>query len=204
MARKSAEPPELLTGPADSRVVYLLDAASDYEASLLTRWAGDELGRELETVRITSSRRGKGGDIDALTDTLAAADDPFLIPLRVLWLAPIKKGRRAVSWWDMLRAGDARDPRGLRARWIRMARPGRIRFTAAAGAHASDLADDYLASGQVDPLSNYVTRRAWLILDRAERRLVGNRYKIPGSCPRPSSPGGSSSRRWMPSPPRPI
>ena len=183
MARKSADPPELLTGPADSRIVYLLDAASDYEASLLTRWAGDEIGRELETVRITSSRRGKGGDIEALTDTLAAADDPFLIPLRVLWLAPIKKGRRAVSWWDMLRPGDARDPRGIRARWIRMARPGRIRFTAAAGAHASDLANDYQASGQVDPLSNYVTRRAWLILDRAERRLVGNRYKIPRFVP---------------------
>jgi glycerol-3-phosphate O-acyltransferase len=183
VARKAADPPALLTGPTDSRVVYLLDAASDYEAALLTRWARDEMGGEVETIRITSSRRGKGGDIEKLTDALAAADDPFLIPLRVLWLAPIKKGRRAVSWWDVVRPGDARDPRGLRARWIRMARPGRIRLTAAAGAHASDLAEDYQSSGQVDPLSNYVTRRAWLILDRAERRLVGNRYKIPRFVP---------------------
>ena len=172
-----------MTGPAGSRVVYLLDAASDYEAALLTRWAREETGGEVETVRITSSRRGRGGEIDELAEELAAPDDPFLIPLRVLWLAPMKKGRRAVSWWDVLRPGDARDPRGLRARWIRMARPGRMRLTAAAGAHASDMAEDYQTSGQVDPLTSFVTRRAWLILDRAERRLVGNRYKIPRFVP---------------------
>lgn len=183
MARKSADPPLLLTGPPDSRVVYLLDAASDYEASLLTRWVRHERGSQVETVRIVSSRRGKGGDLEALAQTVTAADDPYLIPLRVLWLAPIKRGRRAVSWWDVLRPGDSRDPRGLRARWIRMARPGRIRLIAATGEHVSALSEDYMSSGQVDPLSNYVTRRAWLILDRAERKLVGNRYKIPRFVP---------------------
>jgi glycerol-3-phosphate O-acyltransferase len=183
VARKSADPPALLTGPPGSGVVYLLDAASDYEASMLTRWVEQEVGGEVETVRITSSRRGKGGDVEGLARALTADDDHYLIPLRVVWLAPIKKGRRAVSWWDVMRPGDARDPRGLRGRWIRLARPGRIRLVAAAGEHAGALAQDYQTSGQVDPLTNYVTRRAWLILDRAERRLVGNRYKIPRFVP---------------------
>jgi glycerol-3-phosphate O-acyltransferase len=168
----------LLRGPAGARPVYLLDAASDYEASLLRRWVEAGAG-PVDTVRITSSRRGKGGDPEALAAALSAGDHPFLIPLRVVWLAPMNNSRRAVSWWDLLRPGDARDPRGLRARWIRIARPGRVRLIAAAGEHSSTMAEDYQGSGQVDPLTNYVTRRAWLVLDRAERKLVGNRYKVP-------------------------
>ncbi|HEY7564924.1 MAG TPA: 1-acyl-sn-glycerol-3-phosphate acyltransferase, partial [Acidimicrobiia bacterium] len=183
MARKPAEPPALLTPPAKSRPVYLLDAASDHEASMLTRWLTQQVGGEPATIRVTSSRRGRGGDPDGLAEALAAPDDPYLIPLRVIWLAPLKKGRRAVSWWDVVRPGDARDPRGLRGRWIRAAHPSRVRLIAAVGEHASALAADYQTSGQVDSLSSYVTRRAWLTLDRAERRLVGNRYKIPRFVP---------------------
>ncbi len=183
MARKPADPPELLTGQPGSPVVYLLDAASDFEASMLEKWVTREVRGEVKTVRIISSRRGKGGDKEGLEQALASADDPFLIPLRVVWLAPVKKGRRIVSWWDVVQPGDARDPRGLRARWIRTARPGRVRLIAAAGEHASALAEDYAVSGQVDPLTNYVTRRAWLVLDRAERKLVGNRYKVPRFVP---------------------
>jgi glycerol-3-phosphate O-acyltransferase len=64
-----------------------------------------------------------------------------------------------------------------------MARPGRVRLIAARGAFASELADDYQVSGQVDPLTSFVTRRAWLVLDQAERKLRGNRYKIPRFVP---------------------
>jgi glycerol-3-phosphate O-acyltransferase len=181
--RKPATPNDLLSGPPGSPVVYLLDAASDYEASLLKRWLGKEVGGEAETVRITSSRRGKGGDIESLTLVLGAEGDLHLVPLRVLWMAPEKRGRRSVSWWDVLLPGDPRDPRGLRARWIRLARPGRVRLIAARGANTSEMADDYQVSGQVDPLTSYVTRRAWLVLDQAERKLRGNRYKIPRFVP---------------------
>ena len=146
---------------------------------MLQRWVTGGVGGQVDTVRITSSRRGKGGDREGLAVALSASDDPFLIPLRVVWLAPLKNARRVASWWDVLRPGDARDPRGLRARWIRMVRPGRVRLIAATGEHASAMAEDYQVSGQVDPLTSYVTRRAWLVLDRAERKLVGNRYKVP-------------------------
>jgi len=146
---------------------------------MLQRWVTGGIGGQVDTVRITSSRRGKGGDREGLAVALSASDDPFLIPLRVVWLAPLKNARRVASWWDVLRPGDARDPRGLRARWIRMVRPGRVRLIAATGEHASAMAEDYQVSGQVDPLTSYVTRRAWLVLDRAERKLVGNRYKVP-------------------------
>jgi glycerol-3-phosphate O-acyltransferase len=181
--KNPATPNELLIGPPGSPTVYLLDAASDYEASLLKQWLGRDVGGEPTTVRIASSRRGKGGESEVLERLLGSAADPFLIPLRVLWMAPKKDGRRSVTWWDVLQPGDPRDPRGLRARWIRLARRDRVRLIAATGASASDLADDYRVSGHVESITSYVTRRAWLVLDRAERKLRGNRYKIPRFVP---------------------
>jgi hypothetical protein len=68
VARKPAEPPTLLTAPDGSRPVYLLDAASDYEASMLTKWLVQEVGGKPTTIRITSSRRGKGGDPESLVE----------------------------------------------------------------------------------------------------------------------------------------
>lgn len=183
MPRQPAPTNELLIGPAGSPTVYLLDAATDYEASLLKQWLNRDVGGDPTTVRIASSRRGKGGESEELERVLASAADQFLIPLRVLWMAPKKNGRRSVSWWDVLQPGDPRDPRGLRARWIRIARRDRVRLIAATGANTSDLADDYRVSGHVDSIMSYVTRRAWLVLDRAERKLRGNRYKIPRFVP---------------------
>ena len=176
-------PNEMLAGPEDVPTVYLLDAATDYETTLLEKWLQRDVGPGTTTVRITSSKRGRGGDIEGLRRVFGSPDDRFLIPLRVLWMAPKKNGRRSVSWWDVLQPGDPRDPRGLRARWIKVARPGRVRLIAARGARASRLTADYQVSGQVDPLTSFVTRRAWLVLDQAERKLRGNRFKIPRFVP---------------------
>jgi glycerol-3-phosphate O-acyltransferase len=173
----------MLSGPAGSTAVYLLDAGTDYEATLLEKWLDKDLGGDPKTLRISSSRRGRGGNTEELTRVLNSAENPYLIPLRVVWMPPKKQGRRSVSWWDVLQPGDPRDPKGVRARWIRIAKPGRVRLIAAPGAHVSDLADDYQVSGQVDPLTSFVTRRAWLVLDQAERKLRGNRYKIPRFVP---------------------
>jgi len=181
---QKSQPDELLTGPAGSTPLYLIEAASDFEAALLERWLHSDVAVEPATVRIASSRRGWGGDDEKLVRTLGSAEDLYLIPVRVVWMAPKKKtGRRSVSWTDVFQPGDPRDPRGLRARWICNFRRDRVRLIAARGAFISEIAADYEVSGQVDPLSSYVTRRAWSALDRAERKLQGNRYKIPRFVP---------------------
>ena len=173
-----------LTGPPGSSPLYLIDAASDYEAALLESWLRREVGGEPDTVRIASSRRGWGGEDETLTRSLGSGENVYLIPVRVVWMAPKQKaGRRSVRWTDVLQPGDPRDPRGLRARWIRNFRRDRVRLIAARGAFSSEIAADYEVSGQIDPLSSYVTRRAWSVLDRAERKLQGNRYKIPRFVP---------------------
>ena len=183
MPKKKPEARELLTGPPEASVLYLLDASTDYEAALLTKWIRSETSSSLPAIRITSSRRGKGGDDEALTERMHGADDPYLIPLRVLWMPLEKGGRRAVSWRDLFIAGDPRDPKGLRARWIRFSSPRRVRLIAAQGAYSSEMIANYAGSGQIDPLASYATRRAWRVLDQAERRLRGNRYKIPRFVP---------------------
>ena len=183
MPRSDSHHDDLLRGPEDANVLYLLDVATDLEARLLQKWIGSNVGTEVEVMRIRSSRRGKGGDNRALEARLAAGDDPFLIAVRVVWMAPEKRGRRSVTWTDAIRPGDPRDPRGLRAHWIRFVRPSRVRLIATEGAHASEAIAAYEESGEIDGFGPWITRRAWRVLDLDERRLRGNRYKIPRFVP---------------------
>jgi len=172
----------LLRGPEGSRVVYLLDAATEYEAKMLRRWLGRHL-HEPETLRIKSSRRRPGGPSDDLSAALEGDETTFFVPVRVLWMAPGKDGRRSVGWSDLVKPGDPRDPRRLRARLIRTFRPGRVRLIAATGAGRDEMKTAYAESGEIDGLEAFVTRRAWRALDKAERRIRGNRYKIPRFVP---------------------
>ena len=183
MARPQASPPEFLRGPDDAKTVYLLDASTGYEAKLLDAWLRRTVPGAT-SIRIKSSKRGRGGDAGAIQRIIESDRDVFLVPVRVMWLAPKnREGRRTVSLTEFVKPGDPRDPRGLRARWIRMARPKRVRYIAAPGALVSGMADALEGAGIVDPLPAYITRRAWLALDKAERRLRGNRYKIPRFVP---------------------
>jgi glycerol-3-phosphate O-acyltransferase len=174
---------QILLGPDGRRVVYLLDAASEYEATVLRRWLRRQLPGEPEAVRIKSSRRRRSWQTDELAPVLDSIGDSYLIPTRVVWMAPEKDGRRSVRWTDALKPGDPRDPRGLRARYIRSFHPGRVKLIAATGAGIRALEGAYAASGEIDGIGWFVTRRAWRTLDKAERRLRGNRYKIPRFIP---------------------
>ncbi len=173
---------EMLDGPAGARVIYLLDASTAYEATILRRWLEKSVDSP-EIRRIKSSRRKRSGAIDDISDIAAAESDVFLIPVRIAWMAPAKDGRRSVGWSDAFKPGDPRDPRGLRARYIRIFHPGRVKLIAAAGAYSSDLVSAYESSGEIDGPGGFITRRAWRALDKAERTIRGNRYKIPRFVP---------------------
>ncbi|MGD2059704.1 MAG: 1-acyl-sn-glycerol-3-phosphate acyltransferase [Acidimicrobiia bacterium] len=171
-----------LRGPAGSRVVFLLEAASDYEEKLLRRWL-DKQVPDPEIVRIRSSRRRRSSHIDPLSEVAQPGEETYLIPVRVVWMAPSKDGHRSVGWSDAFKPGDPRDPRGLRARLIRTFRPSRVKLVAAPGASVSELAQAYVSSGEIDGIEAFITRRAWRTLDKVERSLRGNRYKIPRFVP---------------------
>jgi glycerol-3-phosphate O-acyltransferase len=180
--RKSSPDVERLHGPEGSRVVYLLDAASNYEERLLRRWLEKNVTHP-ETLRIRSSRRRRTSRTDPVAEVAEPGSNTFLIPVRVVWMAPSKDGHRSVGWSDAFKPGDPRDPRGLRARLIRTFWPRRVKLVAARGALVSDLAKAYISSGEIDGIEAFITRRAWRTLDLVERSLRGNRYKIPRFVP---------------------
>lgn len=182
MSRAKSPDIEILNGPEGARVVYLLDAASDYEASLLRIWLAKQVDDPL-TVRIKSSRRRRAAISDDLSQFLESPEPMYFVPVRVLWMAPAKGGRRSVGWSDAFKPGDPRDPRGLRARLIKTFRPSRVKLIAATGAGRDELRAAHATSGEIDGMVPFITRRAWRTLDKAERRLRGNRYKIPRFVP---------------------
>lgn len=164
-------------------MVYLLDVSSGLEERILRSWISREVGHGAETVAIPGSRRGHRRSYRALESLLAAPDDPFLIPLRVVWMAPERYGQRSVDWTDVFKPGDPRDPRGLRAWWTLVFKHSRVVRVTGAGAGVSELKQAYDTSDDVDGLTYFVVRRAWRALDLPEREVLGNRYKVPRFVP---------------------
>jgi glycerol-3-phosphate O-acyltransferase len=177
--------------PADAagrRVVFLLDAASPLEARLLRDWI--ERHRPAgappsEAVGIPSSRRRRRQRVDArLEPLLATGDDPLLAPLRVLWRARQRDGKREVRLSDLLRLGDPRDPGRLREHYTLRAHQDRVWIAAGEPAPVSELRARWREACGVDAaqtlgLPDFVVRQAHLALERAERQVRGARYKVP-------------------------
>ncbi|MFP3913955.1 MAG: 1-acyl-sn-glycerol-3-phosphate acyltransferase, partial [Actinomycetota bacterium] len=174
--RLPQEPP-LPSLPPSRRPVFLLDAATGLEDRLLRGWlcrAGAPADHEV--MRLAPSRiRRRGLRTDPRLPT-KLTDGHWLVPLRVVWMPAERHGQRTVSWVDVIKLGDPRDPRWLRDYLILSLFPDRVRILVGDGAPGTDLASVH--DGQ-DDLIHQVTRRAWLALDRAERKERGNRYKIP-------------------------
>jgi len=173
------------------RAVFLLDASSGLEHRLLEQWIAsvrpDSVSPEdVDAISIPASRRRsrrpRRGHLEAL---LAAGEDPVLAPLRVAWLAERRlDGHRAVTLRDLLLLGDVRDPGRVRQSWLLRRHPERCQIVVGEPAPLSDLRHRWRHTGDSDTgetagLADFVIRQATLALERAERGLRGNRYKVP-------------------------
>ena len=77
MIRRSSAERDLLIGPEGRRCVYLLDTSTKLETKMLERWIRANVKGDPTIERITSSRRGTGGDRESLRSHINAGDDPF-------------------------------------------------------------------------------------------------------------------------------
>ncbi len=172
------------------RVLFLLDASSQFERRLLLAWIArnrpeDTTARGWDALDIPPSRRrGRGAPIAKLDAQLSAHGDPLLAPLRVAWFPRERDGERSARLSDLLRLGDPRDPNTLRQRWIARRELDRCRIVAGEPAPASELRERWRramggAVGETTGFAEFVARQAALALERAERRLRGARYKVP-------------------------
>ena len=96
-------------------VVALVDSASGAERELIGRWIADgglaaELGVRAPVTQLDL-------DAGAIADRLTGrADDPLVVPVRVLWLPPERDGVRRVTFGDLALLTNPRRPNRLAQR----------------------------------------------------------------------------------------
>jgi glycerol-3-phosphate O-acyltransferase len=165
--------------PVKGKVVVLADASSRVELRLIGEWleAHRPIGVTTDLVRLAPSRRRRPRQRTEARLGELLNEDVYLLPLRVVWSPAARAGERKVSWWDVLKLGDPRDPDALRQRVIVARWPDRVTVISGAGANSRMLLAEPVAR-DLSPV-DWTTRRAWRALDIAERALRGNRYKVP-------------------------
>lgn len=173
-----------------ARVVFLIDASSRLERRLLGRWiehARPESypSKSIEVLPIPASRRRRRVRVDRdLEASLATSGDPLLCPLRVIWRGALRDGQRSASPLGLLTIGDPRDPNWIRQAWVLRRSPDRCVIVAGEPATVSNLRERWRDacgpdSAETAGFADFVTQKATLALERAERRIRGARYKVP-------------------------
>lgn len=180
--------PDVSAGP----VLFLLDASHSVEQELLESWVKDtrkssaQQEHSVDAVVLPILFGVKGRlKLGELPDKLEGAGETRVVPARVVWL-PRESARRNTPRLRDLFLGDSRHPGKLAARAILKMDPGRAHCIVGASATLHELRDRFEslavptdAAGARDKFAAFVLRQAGLALDVAERRLKGNRYKVP-------------------------
>lgn len=124
--------------------------------------------------------------IDAHEATLAARldqdDDPLVVPVRVAWLPRERAGDSPAGWSEVLSLATLRSPILRFQQRVAQREPDRSRVVVGTPAMLSELRADFTATdGPHDDqhLARFILGRAMLALERAERNLTGDRYKVP-------------------------
>jgi glycerol-3-phosphate O-acyltransferase len=174
-----------------SRLI-LSAADTPVERELIERWAAEAGSASGEPSDVIELRGGQ------LAERLQAGDDPLLVPVRISWLPKERHGKREAGWRDLLALRDPRRPHRLAQSLIAGRDADRYRVVVGKPALASELRDRFIqrtdtagrpAGSPAEPdagaqpesaaLAAFVVRQATLALERAERALIGDRYKVP-------------------------
>jgi len=169
--------------------VLLVDASSNLEAKLIAEWyegIAPDVADPVDVFRLPPSRRRKPfASVDpAIDERLSGEDDPVLVPVRVAWLPKEHDGMRRVTMRDALTFGDPRDPNVFQQRSILARHPDRARIVVGEPASKSEIAARWSSPDGRGPadgttLGEFIALQAWLALERAERHIRGQRYKVP-------------------------
>ncbi|MDH3499197.1 MAG: glycerol-3-phosphate 1-O-acyltransferase [Acidimicrobiia bacterium] len=173
----------LWPGERGRPAVVISDAASRLESGLVESWMLRVLpeGTSSEVIQIPPSRRRKPTQrVDPrLSARLSRGDNPLVVPIRVVWTIDEGDGRRSLALRDFLTLRDPRDPDVVTQHLTLRRHPDRVRFAMGDPAGAGQLRELWERGVEAVSFEDFVARRAWLALERAERRLRGTRYKIP-------------------------
>ncbi|WP_067568407.1 glycerol-3-phosphate 1-O-acyltransferase [Nocardia acidivorans] len=169
--------PEAASTPGS--VVALVDATGRVERELIGNWLAEggiaqEFGTAAPVTQIDL-------DPDALTTRLVGRhDDPLVVPVRVLWLPPERDGVRRTSFGDLITLSNPRKPNRLMQRRLVTKAPDRHLVLTGAPARLSELrANNPGSIGAPESFARAIVRAGTVALERAERAVIGDRYKVP-------------------------
>lgn len=164
-----------LTG---GREVVVTQARSHTERGILRRWA-EEHHPGARVVGI-----GPNGEVPSALGEALHGDDTVIVPARVAWVTPEPEDSGAVGKLTGLATSAV-----MRMAWsplhpsMARHRPDAARVVVGEAATVADLVSRFVAQESGRPGSNgftrFVARQAVLACDRAERRILGDRYKVP-------------------------
>ncbi|KIA66312.1 glycerol-3-phosphate 1-O-acyltransferase [Nocardia vulneris] len=180
---RGGSPADIQRASAPESVVALVDAASAVERELIGNWLNDGglTGEFGSTAPVTQL------DLDAgaiATRLVGRHDDPLVVPVRVLWLPPERDGVRRITFADMALLTNPRKPNRLAQRKL-VGQPNRHVVLTGQPALLSELrtnnpeAAALFAKGSAEPFARAIVRAAVVALERAERTIIGDRYKVP-------------------------
>ncbi|MET7767946.1 glycerol-3-phosphate 1-O-acyltransferase [Nocardia sp. NPDC005366] len=169
---------------APGSVVALVDASSPVERDLIGTWLAEgglatEFGADVPVTQL---------DLDAgaiATRLVGRRDDPLVVPVRVLWLPPERDGVRRITFADLALLTNPRKPNRLAQRRLIRQSPDRHVVLTGQPALLSELrlnnpeASAMFATGSAEPFARAIVRAAVFALERAERTVIGDRYKVP-------------------------
>jgi glycerol-3-phosphate O-acyltransferase len=165
-------------------VVALVDAGSGVERELVGAWlSGGGIAKEFGVDAPVTQLDLDAGAI--ATRLVGRHDDPLVVPVRVLWLPPERDGVRRVTFADLALLSNPRKPNRLAQRRLIGKSPDRHEVVTGQPALLSELrannpeATALLNTGATEPFARAIVRAALVVLERAERNVIGDRYKVP-------------------------
>jgi len=171
---------------APNGVVFILDARNRFEQNLLEQWIEQHASNSASAEQIVLSLDDdrKGIDSSSLLNSLGETNDVVIAPLRIAWVPSQESIDSGPSVRNLL-FGDQRRPSARRGRKILHEHPNRVHLIAGQPDTRTNLAQRFERTQGQDENSKpegfaaFVARQAALVLDIAERRLQGGRYKVP-------------------------
>ncbi|MHC1562820.1 glycerol-3-phosphate 1-O-acyltransferase [Actinomycetospora sp. C-140] len=157
------------------QTLVLSGARSRTERELVRRWAEETYGDDLVQV-VPDGGRELAGALDG------SGAETTVVPVRVVWPPEERESSAAPAWGDLLSLTPRR--RGLRHTYARVRgwSEEKARVVAGDAATVAQLrseGDRELGEPDGEGFVAFVRRRATLACDRAERRVTGDRYKVP-------------------------
>jgi len=172
--------------PAAEKVIFVLDTMRRFERQLLEQWiAVHDFGETEHTIVLLDLRDDrKALNVATLAEALQQHPDAMVAPLRVSWLQPERGTKTGPRLRDVLSGGERRPPSWLADRVARL-NPERVHLTMGEPGANRELAARFQAktglssANEPEDFALFVARQAAVVIDIAERQLIGGRYKVP-------------------------